>query len=294
MEKTNKENSVGCYIKSNYHTHTFLCKHAIGDVDDYVRRAIHLGYEKIAITDHGPFPKFLQKKLHSRRMSFEQYDEVYLDHLSRAKVDHCKEILVLSGIEIEYMDELKPYYDKFLQDLDFLILGQHYIKIDDAYVNIFDQPLKKEEVEVYTNTVVDAMNSGMFKILAHPEIFSWNIRNWDEICDEASEKIIDAAIKNNVILEINVNGIRNAYYQGKEMKGENGINFPYPRLEFWRLVEKKGALAMINDDAHAPNRICDEYTLMVYKSVLNHSKLKVVSTLDIKDNQTAILNKMNV
>ena len=35
-------------IESNYHTHTFLCKHAIGDVEDYVKRAIQLGYHTIA------------------------------------------------------------------------------------------------------------------------------------------------------------------------------------------------------------------------------------------------------
>ncbi|MEI3505641.1 MAG: PHP domain-containing protein [Bacilli bacterium] len=50
-------------IESNYHTHTFLCKHAIGDVEDYVKRAIQLGYHTIAITDHGPFTKELQKSL---------------------------------------------------------------------------------------------------------------------------------------------------------------------------------------------------------------------------------------
>ena len=26
-------------IKANYHTHIFLCKHAIGDVEDYVKKA---------------------------------------------------------------------------------------------------------------------------------------------------------------------------------------------------------------------------------------------------------------
>ena len=49
-------------IKANYHTHIFLCKHAIGDVEDYVKKAIGLQYHTIAITDHGPLPKFLQKK----------------------------------------------------------------------------------------------------------------------------------------------------------------------------------------------------------------------------------------
>ena len=267
-------------IKANYHTHTFLCKHAIGDVEDYVKRAIFLGYHTIAITDHGPFPKFLQKRLHSRRMSFEQYEEIYLDHLERSKKEHAREISVLSGLEIEYMDELKPYYERFLSELDFLILGQHYIRVNETYISVFDHPLSAEEIEIYTETVIEGMRSKYFKILAHPEIFSWNIAKWNDICCEASKKIIAAAIQNNVILEINVNGVRNALYQRKEIVENNQIvNYPYPRREFWELVGTMNAKVMINDDAHAPNRICDEYTKMVYQAVLKYGKLNIVDRL---------------
>lgn len=252
-------------IKSNYHTHTFLCKHAIGDVEDYVKRAIQLGYHTIAITDHGPFPKELQKKLVSRRMSLEQYDEIYLDHLQRARSNHKDEIKVLFGVEIEYMEELKPLYEKFKKDLDLIVLGQHYILVGKNYISIFDHPLSEDEIDIYTNTIIKGMETGYFKILAHPEIFAWNIKDWTKKCVEASERIISAAIKNDVIIEINVNGIRNSYYQDKVFYQNGEINFPYPRREFWLLAKKMNARIIINDDAHAPNRIQDKYTLAIYE-----------------------------
>lgn len=256
-------------IESNYHTHTFLCKHAIGDVEDYVKRAIQLGYHTIAITDHGPFTKELQKKLASRRMSIEQYDEIYLDHLQRARNNYKGEIKVLFGVEIEYMEELKPLYEKFKKELDLLVLGQHYIfvngKYNGKYISIFDHPLTEDEIEIYTNTVVKGLETGLFKILAHPEIFAWNIKDWDKKCEEVSKKIIASAIKNNVVLEINVNGIRNSYYQDKVFYQNGEINFPYPRREFWLLAKQMNARIIINDDAHAPNRIQDKYTLAIYE-----------------------------
>ncbi len=253
-------------IKSNYHTHTFLCKHAIGDVEDYVKRAIELGYHSIAITDHGPFPKFLQKKLKSRRMTMEQYDEIYLDHLNRAKNNLGDKVNIFKGVEIEYLDELKPIYPKFQRDLDLMILGQHYIKVKDGYKSIY-QPLTADEIKIYAQTIVDGIESGLFKVVAHPEIFMWNIREWNDEVIEASKQIITSAIENNVILEINVNGVRNSFYQRKEFYDDKGINFAYPRREFWELAKSMNAKVMINDDAHAPNRIQDEYTLYIYEIV---------------------------
>ena len=255
-------------IKSNYHTHTFLCKHALGDSEDYVKRAISLGYHTIAITDHGPFPKFLQKKLNSRRMSIEQYEEVYLDMLDRSVKKHKDEILVLKGVEIEYLPELEPFYPKFLKDLDFMILGQHYIKVENSHKSIYTD-LTKEDILLYARTVKAGIESGMFKIVAHPEIFCWNLKEdqWDETCIEAANMIIDAAVEKEVALEINVNGVRNSFYQRKEFYQDGKINFPYPRREFWDIAQSKNAMIVLNDDAHAPNRLMDDYTLKTHKFV---------------------------
>lgn len=264
-------------IKANYHTHTFLCKHALGTSEDYVKRAIELGYHTIAITDHGPFPKFLQKKLNSRRMSIEQYNEVYLDMLEKSVQKHLDEILVLKGIEIEYLPELNMYYERFLNDLDLLILGQHYIKKGDELKSIY-LPLTEEEVMIYANTVVEAIKTKMFKIVAHPEIFCWCILEWNEVCEKAANMIIDAAIENEIVLEINVNGVRNSFYQRKVFYQDGKINFPYPRREFWNIAKKKGAMIVLNDDAHAPNRLCDDYTLKTYGYIIEDG-IKIIDRI---------------
>ena len=251
-------------IKANYHTHTFLCKHAIGDIEDYVKRAIELGYHSIAITDHGPFPKFLQKKLKSRRMSMEQYDDVYLDHLNRAIEKLGSKINIFKGVEIEYLEELNPIYPKFEKDLDMMVLGQHYIKVNGAYKSIYNH-LTEDEIKIYAQTVIEGMRSGLFKILAHPEIFMWSIKEWNEFAKEVSKEIIEASIETGVALELNVNGVRNSFYQRKEFYDSVGINFAYPRREFWQLAKSMNAKVVINDDAHSPNRLQDEYTLYIYE-----------------------------
>ena len=250
-------------IKTNYHTHTYLCKHAIGEASDYVKRAVELHYNVIAITDHGPFTDELAQIVHSRRMSLEAYQTMYLPSLQHAKQLFHQEIEVLSGVEIEYLHALDGLYPKFLKDMDLLILGQHYIVDDDGtYKSVYDR-LTARQIEIYADTIVEALQTGMFAILAHPEIYAWDKVVFDDDCKKAAEKIIDAAVKHHVVLEINANGIRNAIHFDKLLDG--GQDFPYPRRAFWKMAKAKGAKVIINGDAHAPNRIQDQYTFQAYQ-----------------------------
>ena len=41
-------------MKTNYHTHTTRCMHAVGDDEDYVRSAIKGGFQELGFSDHGP------------------------------------------------------------------------------------------------------------------------------------------------------------------------------------------------------------------------------------------------
>ena len=42
----------GVRIKSNFHSHNYLCGHAVGTVSDYVKEAVACGLETIGISDH--------------------------------------------------------------------------------------------------------------------------------------------------------------------------------------------------------------------------------------------------
>ena len=73
-------------ILANYHTHMYLCRHAEGHVEDYVKKAVESGYEEIGISDHIVWPEDWKKELHARRMTTEEFHNVYL-----AEINECKE-----------------------------------------------------------------------------------------------------------------------------------------------------------------------------------------------------------
>ena len=41
---------------ADYHMHTPLCRHAVGEPEAYARRALELGVEEIGFSDHSPMP----------------------------------------------------------------------------------------------------------------------------------------------------------------------------------------------------------------------------------------------
>jgi histidinol-phosphatase (PHP family) len=246
-------------ITYNYHTHMYLCKHAEGTIEDYVKVAIEKGLSIFGMSDHGPFIDELTD-IKTRRMSMSEYEDIYLPELTRVKQTYGHLIDFKKAIEIEYLTPLIKQYDEFLKDLDYLILGQHLLEYQGKIYDVYSE-MNLNLMELYKDTVVQAMSTGKFKILAHPELFNWCYRKWDEHCDRVSKEIIAAAIKYGVVLEINANGCRRAKVKTKD--GED--TYVYPRLEFWREVAKTNALVMINDDAHELSFICDEATLEAYR-----------------------------
>ncbi len=239
---------------ANYHTHTYLCGHAEGTVEDYVKKAIEENLKVIGISDHGPFCDDLNDII-TRRMNFDEYHLIYLKELEIAKQKYEKKIQVKKGLEIEYLKKMIPFYDHFLQDLDYLILGQHLVEEDNTVIDIY-RYMNSKMIGLYKESVLKGMASKKFKILAHPEIFNWAYPEWDELCQETSVAIISSAIENDVALELNANGMRRKRVINRQ--GEE--THLYPRLEFWRLVAKTNAKVIISDDAHYLCHLNDDVT----------------------------------
>ena len=245
---------------SNYHTHIYLCKHATGTVRDYVEKAISLDYQVIGISDHGPINEELKKQFYTRRMDMKEYQNIYLKDLVQLKEEYRDKITLLGALEIEFFDEMVTHYPKFINELDYLILGQHYLKVDGKYTSVY-RGMTPKNIKIYTDTVLKAFASGYFKILAHPEIFTMSYPKWDEHCEQATQRIIEGAKKYNIILEVNANGMR---LNRAALTKDNKFTNSYPHLNFWQSVAKTDLPVIVNDDAHAVEHLCDQATFKAY------------------------------
>jgi len=236
------------YIE-NYHTHCYLCRHAKGTVEDYIKKAIEYGMKTIGMSDHAPFPYIGDRSI---RMDEDELS-TYIQELEKVKETYGNQIRIVKGLEVEYYPEQESYIRSLYKQFEYLILGQHYIQIGHDLKSVYH--IKSiDELRRYKEETIQAMSTKMYRILAHPDILLYN---QGVVSDEVlglCQEIIDAAIQYDVYLEINANGFR------KPQHVENGVNYyRYPRKAFWELVSKSKAKVVIGADAHHPDHLKDAY-----------------------------------
>ncbi len=259
-------------MKNNFHTHTCRCKHAGGSERDYLNYAINLNVPIIGFSDHAPYPD----DRFGLRMDFSELKD-YLDEINLLKVEQeqKKEIIVMSGLEIEYDPREDEYYNELLNEykFDYLLLGQHfYILPDGTAQNVYGLTSTQQYIE-YAISLRDAMKSGFFKVIAHPDLIFLNDMPWDENCVKACEIIAEGAQKYDCILEFNANGFR----RGKTLFCD-GERYQYPHKKFWDIVSTKNIRTIIGSDCHSPEQIFDDKVVLADK-ITKEWNLQVIDNI---------------
>lgn len=257
----------------NYHGHTFLCGHASGSPKDYVLEAIKHNFKYLGISEHAPMP-FLGGK--NSRLDEKDYD-LYLDLMREAKEYGKKYNLeVLVGFETEYFlhEDKAKRYERYLKDVDYLILGQHYIYRDNKWKSSFALD-DLTDIKIYAETVVKGLETGYYSFLAHPELCFFNIPNPTPEMYEVLRPVIQTAKKLNIPLEINANGIRRSILEDENYDSNK---FRYPRLPFLKMIKEENAKVIINSDCHSVDALYDEAINYSY-DLVNEFALDYVTTI---------------
>lgn len=225
---------------ANYHTHTKWCNHGIGEIEDYIKAAIKAGLKEIAITEHVPH----RDNIDLQRMRWEEFG-TYNRELDEKIEKYKDKIKVIKGFECEYYPEALEAYKLFrdIYHYEIFVLGQHR-SIDKQTDNFGVKG--KEELYTYANEVCEALETGMFTFIAHPDLAleGYNEGKWDEHCEEAMRQIYAACERLNIPVEINANGVR-----GKKR---------YPDKNALKLSKEYKLTYLINADAHRPEYVYDD------------------------------------
>ena len=78
------------YLRTNYHTHTKRCHHAVGEDREYVEAAIAQGIEVLGFSDH--IPVSIQNDVIQRvRMTYAEVED-YFDSILKLKKEYKDDI----------------------------------------------------------------------------------------------------------------------------------------------------------------------------------------------------------
>ncbi len=232
--------------KFNYHTHTKRCGHAFGDDEQFVKAAISAGYTTLGFSDHVPFPG---KKCPGGHMDYEELPE-YLASIRKLAVKYSDKINIKVGFEIEFYDEYMEYYESLRKVSDFLLLGQHN---EALYINDYCFFCDDEDVMIYALSIKKAIDGKFADLICHPDYFMLGRRDWTEACEKASRIICETSIKNDIPIEVNLNGIRHGKFL---IDGQ--MQYAYPYRRFWEIAAEYGCKVVYGVDAHLPMTFLDK------------------------------------
>ena len=158
-------------LKFDWHTHT-VYSHGKGTIEDNVKRAVELGLESIAITDHGPGHfgyGFKRKDIPNMRIEIDELSEKYPDIKIYMSVE--ANIINLSG-KLDVAPEEFEFYD-------FVIAGYHFGTLGDDKAaslalhakNLLASGIGKSSealTEFNTRMAVNSLKANRIRTLTHP------------------------------------------------------------------------------------------------------------------------------
>lgn len=232
-------------LPPDYHMHTPLCRHAVGEPVEYARRALELGFTEIGFSDHNPMAK---DEFDEWRMFNHQLDE-YVEKVRKAQRDF-PQLTIRLAMEVDYI----PGYEDWIRDLaarhpwDYLIGSVHYVSDDWAIDSPSQLSLWKtrdtfEVWSVYFDRLTMAAESGFFEIIGHADLPKKFGHRPTQDCGPLYARFLAAAKKHGCAMELNTAGLRK---DCREI-------YPTPKLV--EMAAQAGVPITFGSDAHAPEEV---------------------------------------
>ena len=257
---------------ANYHTHTARCHHADMVPDEaFVEAAIGAGLTILGFSEHAPWPYETDTCFKGMRMDTEEFPQ-YVESVRRLQKRYQDKIRIYLGLECEYYPKYLPWLASVRDQLDFVILGNHWADTDE-FGNTYGYYYKtSDELRRYTEVQVEAMESGLFCYAAHPDFGFSSWPQADEVFASCARTICRAAKRLNMPIEYNLYGLEKG-----ERRGHPGLGYPCSR--FWEIAAEEGCTALIGYDAHYLRHLQNTKYRDMAEAFLRGLGLSVLETL---------------
>lgn len=230
----------------DYHTHTLLCKHAEGELQEYIQRAIELGLDEIGCSEHSPMPHGFDNR---HRMSLAQYQSIYAPAVTEASERYKDQITVRRGLEADFFPGTEEWVKSFIaeNDFDYVIGSVHFLGKVGAEKPLFHQEYTSQQLEdlhiEYFEAIRASAESRLFDIIGHCDLVKKHETLSSPAIDGAIWDALKAIKQNDLCIEINTSGLRKAE---AEM---------YPSEKLLSMIRELAIPLTLGSDAHRPQDV---------------------------------------
>lgn len=253
-------------FRADYHLHTDASSDSEAPMELMIKRAIALGLDEIALTDHVDFDD---------RYTYTDYNE-YIPRFNELKEKYKNDISIILGVEIGLDNKVKEKINEFAVSFpfDFIIGSSHSVMKYDLY---FDREeyfsLFKNKKEAYTRYFEEMTENiktcRTFNVYGHVDFInrygvyednSLSYYDYSDLTDEVFKLLKDSGKG----IEINTSGFR------------YGLGTTHPSIDFVkRYKELGGEVITIGSDAHRPEDMA--YNFDIAYDMLKTAGFKYVS-----------------
>ena len=251
------------------HMHTPLCRHAVGDPDEYAERALQVGLQGIIFTCHSPMPRGFWQHVRMLENEFEEYVSL---------VQGCRErflgrLDVRLGIESDYFPGFEDWIEELHASAPFhYCLGSVHWQAPE-YSQKFETGNPADFRRSYWRNLAASAETGLFDCLAHPDLIknyyprSWDFAEWRDEVGEALDRIA----KTGVAMELNTSGLHKAFPE---------LN---PGFEMLMMIRERGIPVVLGSDSHNPRRVGESFAMGLQR--LQTAGFKKVSVFENRQRQ---------
>lgn len=227
------------------HIHTYLCKHATGEINQYVESAGRNGITEMCFTDHAPDPDGYDLK---HRMTMEEFP-FYRDTITELRKNN-KIPTILYGVEADYYNGCEKFLRPWLSGQDFdIVLGSiHYIKtwgIDNPEeISVWDSVNLEATWKEYFELLGRLADTKLYDVVSHLDIpKKFGHRPSPSVLEKYAGPALDRIAAAGMAIELNTSGLRKPV---KEI---------YPSLTILKMANQRNVPICFGSDAHQPDEV---------------------------------------
>jgi histidinol-phosphatase (PHP family) len=212
-------------------------------MEEYVERAIDLGFEEIGFADHMPVmpePQFC--------MEFSDLP-LYLERVRDLRERYHERINIRLGCEMDIVPGREEEIGEIIEGsgFDYVIGSVHYLDgwpfDQEKYRDVFAKGDLNAIYNLFFETVIRAANTGLYDIAGHVDNIKRMGYRLSGDMTHYYERAAAALRGMNVAVEVNTSGIDTAAAEA------------YPSVEFLRILNRHGVPVTVGSDSHSPEQV---------------------------------------